>query len=50
MTVCPGFVVKVLCVDLMFWEVCVHVSVHDLDYWNFILKVEYSYMEVYLTS
>ena len=26
------------------------VSVHDLNYWNFILKVEYSYMEIYLTS
>jgi hypothetical protein len=26
------------------------VSVHDLNYWNCILKVEYSYMEIYLTS
>ena len=32
------------------WGLCDQVSVHDLDHWNFIFKVEYSYMEVYLTS
>ena len=26
------------------------VFAHDLNYWNFIIKVEYSYMEIYLTS
>ena len=31
-------------------ELCGQVSVHDLNYWNLILSVVYSYMEVYLKS
>ena len=32
----------------MYLELCGQVSVHDLEYWNFILKVVCSYMEIYL--
>ena len=32
------------------WGLFGQVSGHDLDYWNFILKVEYRYMKVFLTS
>ena len=34
----------------MYLELHGQVSVHDLNYRNFILKFEYSYMEFYLTS
>jgi len=36
--------------DLMYLALYGPLSVQDLDYWNFILKVEYSYMEIYFTS